>query len=59
MSTTKIVVEKEIDKLEGLIQKANFEIREAQSFINAKNKSIEAWNNQKDALLADLEKLNG
>lgn len=59
MSTTKIVVEKELDKLDGLIQKANFEIREAQSFINAKNKSIEAWGNQMTALLADLEKLNG
>lgn len=59
MSTTKIVVEKEIDKLDGLIQRANNEIREAQLFINAKNKSIEAWNNQKASLMADLEKLNG
>jgi hypothetical protein len=59
MSTTKIVVEREIDKLGSLIEKANVEIREAQSFINAKGKSIEAWTNQMAALLADLEKLNG
>lgn len=59
MSTTKIVVEREIDKLDGKIQKANFEIREAQAFINAQNKLIEAYGNQKAALMADLEKLNG
>jgi hypothetical protein len=59
MSTTKIVVEREIEKLETLIQRANVDIRDAQLHINGKNKAIEAWTNQKAALLADLEKLNG
>ena len=59
MSTTRIVIEKELDKLDGLIHKATEEIREAERFINAKNKSIEAWNNQRDNMVADLEKLNG
>lgn len=57
MSTVKIVIEKELDKLDGLIERANIEIREAQSFINAKNKSIEAWTNQKNSMMVDLEKL--
>ncbi len=59
MTTTKIVIEKEIDKLDGLIQRAQNEIREAQSFINAKGKSIEAWNNQKASMISDLGKLDG
>lgn len=57
MSTTRIIIEKEIDKLDTLIQRAQNEVREAQAFITAKNKSIESWSVQKATMISDLERM--
>ncbi|QIG69447.1 hypothetical protein EVB79_077 [Rhizobium phage RHph_N3_13] len=58
MSTTRIIIEKEIDKIDNLIQRAQNEVREAQLFINAKNKSIESWSIQRATMISDLEKMS-
>lgn len=57
MSITRLFIEKEIDLIDQKINKANNEIREAQSFINEQNKLLQALEERKTAFQSDLGKL--